>query len=139
VSATHEDFRREVRRSGPSDRSFGFVIGAALLVIGILPLRHGRPVRVWSLALSAALILTALLRPALLQGANRVWMKIGLLLGRIVNPVVTGLLFYLVFSPAAIILRWMGKDLLRLGFDPTIETYWTGRAASDSSSMVDQF
>lgn len=138
MSATHEDFRREVRRSGPSDRSFGFVIAASLLVIGILPLRHGRPIRVWSLALSAALILTALLRPALLRAANRIWMKIGLLLGKVVNPLVTGLLFYLVFTPAALILKWMGKDLLGLRFDPTAETYWTGRAGS-ASSMADQF
>jgi len=130
MSATHEDFKREVRRSGPSDRSFGFVIAAALVVIGILPLRHGRPVRLWSVILSGVVLLLALARPVLLHGANRIWMKIGLFLGKIVNPVVTGLLFYLVFTPAAFILRRMGKDLLELRFDRTTGTYLTERTSS---------
>jgi len=139
MSATHEDFGREVRRSGPSDRNFGVVIAAALLVISLLPLRHGKPVRVWSLALSAALLVVTLLRPDLLHGANRIWTRIGLLLGKVLNPVVTALLFFLVFTPAGMILRWMGKDLLGLRFDANAETYWNERSQSPASGMADQF
>ena len=139
MSATHEDFKREVRRSGPSDRSIGLVIAAALVVIGILPMRHGRPVRLWSIILSGVVLLLALARPVSLRGANRIWMKIGLLLGKVVNPLVTGLLFYLVFTPAAFILRRMGKDLLELRLNQTSETYWTSRTSSAASGMADQF
>ncbi|MBV8845370.1 MAG: hypothetical protein JO307_21385 [Bryobacterales bacterium] len=140
MSATHEDFGREVHRSGPSDRNFGLVISAAFLIIGILPLRHGKPVRLWGLALSIALLGIALLRPATLKALNRVWMKIGLLLGKALNPIVTALLFFLVFTPAGIILRWMRKDLLALQIDPGAETYWIDRTASGPvSTMADQF
>ena len=139
MSATHEDFGREVRRPGPSDRNFGLVISIALLVIGVVPLRRGHPVRVWSLLLGAVVLILTALRPALLHRANLIWTKIGLLLGKVLNPVVTALLFFLVFTPAATILRWMAKDLLGLRFDPTSESYWTQRVSGTSSGMVDQF
>lgn len=140
MSGTHEDFAREIHGSGPSDRNFGMVMAAAFLVFGVVPLRHGKPVRLWSLALSAALLLIAIVRPALLHALNRVWMKLGLLLGKVLNPIVTALLFFLVFTPAAVILRWMGKDLLALKADPEAETYWVDRGTgSPITSMVDQF
>ena len=140
MSTTHEDFGREVHGRGPSDRNFGFVFTAALLLFGLLPLRHGRPIRVWSLALSAAFLIVTAARPALLHGANLVWTKIGLLLGKVVNPMVTGLLFYLVFTPAATVLRWTGKDFLRLNPDSRAKTYWIQRtAADDLSNMSNQF
>lgn len=138
MSETHEDFGREAGRQGPSDRNFGLVMAAAFLVIGLLPLRHHNPVRGWSLILSAAVFLISLARPAWLHLANRIWTKIGLLLGKVLNPVVTALLFFLVFTPAAMILRRMGKDLLALRFDRDAGTYWNERSASPSS-MADQF
>lgn len=140
MSATHEEFRREVHSRGPSDRNFGFVFTTAFLLFGLSPLRHGRPVRVWCLAVSAAFCLITVIRPALLHGANRIWTKCGTVLGRIVNPIVTALLFYLVFSPAAAILRWMGKDVLRLRADPRAGSYWIPRnSADDLSTMKNQF
>ena len=140
MSATHEDFGREVRRSGPSDRNFGLVIGCAFLLIGLAPLRHAKPVRVWSLALSAALLLAAWIRPGLLRQANRIWMALGRFLGKVVNPVVTALLFYLVFTPAAIVLRRLGKDPLRLRMDRSASTYWIERGARGSAeNMANQF
>ena len=137
---THEDFNREIESNGPSDRNFGLVVGLAFLVIGIAPLRHGRPVRLWSLILSGVLLLLALIRPALLRSLNRVWMRFGRLLGRITNPVLTALLFLLVFTPAAIILRLLGKDPLRRALDPRADTYWEPRGPSSiESSMANEF
>jgi hypothetical protein len=140
MSATHEDFAREVRRSGPSDRNFGLVIGAAFLLIGLAPLRHAKPVRLWSLALSATILLLAWIRPTLLNRANRMWMALGRFLGKVVNPVVTALLFYLVFTPAAMVLRWLGKDPLRLRMDRGAPTYWIERGGRASAeNMANQF
>jgi hypothetical protein len=97
-------------------------------------------VRLWSLGLSAALLLLAWIRPALLHHANRIWMALGRFLGKVVNPVVTALLFYLVFTPAAMLLRWLGKDPLRLRMDRAAPTYWIerGTRASDGN-MANQF
>ena len=140
MNATHEDFGREIHGPGPSDRNFGFVFTAAFLFFGLWPLRHGKPMRVWCLALSGALFLITLFRPSLLHAANRIWTRCGILLGKIVNPIITGLLFYLVFTPGAVILRWLGKDLLHLSLDPAAQTYWHPRDSSENASdMTNQF
>jgi Saxitoxin biosynthesis operon protein SxtJ len=138
--STHEDFKRELHGAGPSDRSFGFVFTVAFLLLGVVPLRHGRPVRLWCLAVSGAVFLITLIRPALLHRANQIWTRFGKLLGKVVNPIVTALLFFLVFTPAAVILRWLGKDLLGLALDSEAKTYWKQRDESGpESSMVNQF
>ena len=138
MSTTHEDYGRELERRGPSDRNFGFVFTAAFLIFGLLPLRHGHPVRLWSLGASAAILLITLLAPWLLHAPNRVWTMCGILLGKVVNPIVTGLLFYLVFTPIAAVLRWMGKDLLRLSKDSGLKSYWIPRTG-EVSDMSNQF
>jgi Saxitoxin biosynthesis operon protein SxtJ len=140
MNVTHEDFSREIRSNGPSDRTFGLVLAAAFLFFGLWPLRHGQPIRIWCLALSGPVLLVALAWPALLHSLNLLWTRIGKLLGKVVNPVVTGLLFYLVFTPGAMILRWMGRDLLDLSLDPGAKTYWIQRTTSEGSSgMKNQF
>ncbi len=140
MNATHEDFAREVRTNGPTDRAFGLVFSAAILFFGLSPLRHGKPIRIGCLILSGAVLLVALIWPSLLNGLNLVWTKTGKVLGQVVNPVVAGLLFYLVFTPWAIILRWMGRDLLGISLDSNAKTYWIQRsAAGNSSNMKNQF
>jgi Saxitoxin biosynthesis operon protein SxtJ len=137
---THEDFTRELHSSGPSDRSFGIVFTVVFLVLGVLPLRHGRPVRLWCEVLSGLTLLVTLVRPGLLHRLNEIWTRFGKLLGKIVNPIVTALLFFLLFTPAAMILRWLGKDLLSLAFDAQATTYWRPPVESGpESSMADQF
>jgi hypothetical protein len=140
MRTAHEDFGREIHGPGPSDRNFGFVFTAAFLFFGLWPLRHGNPIRLWCLALSAAVLLVTLIRPTLLHVPNRIWTRLGILLGKVMNPIVTGLLFYLVFTPGAVVLRWMGKDLLCLANDPAAKTYWIPRnAAEETSDMTNQF
>jgi hypothetical protein len=140
MSTVHEDFTRETGRRGGSDRNFGFVFAALFLFFALSPLRHGKPVRLSFLALSAVVLCIALVRPSLLQIPNRLWTRFGAVLGKIVNPVVTGLLFYLVFTPFAIVLRWMGKDPLGLTIDRDARTYWVPLNASEKpSGMTSQF
>lgn len=140
MSTTHEDYKREVHRGGSSDKGLGWVFTAAFLFFGLSPLRHHRTIRPAFLFLSGLCLLITLIRPSLLHRANVVWTRLGLLLGKVANPIVTGLLFYIVFTPAALVLRWMGKDLLQLAKDPNAGTYWIPRKASPpGSGMIDQF
>jgi hypothetical protein len=140
MGATHEDFGREVNRRGPSNRNFGLVFTAAFLLYGLWPLRHGRPIRPWGLALSAAVLALAFLRPSLLAVPNRLWTQCGLLMGKVVNPIVIALLFYLVFTPAAFLMRWMGKDVLSLALDRNAKSYWIPCTAPEQrSDMTNQF
>jgi hypothetical protein len=139
MSSVHEDFTRETRHGG-SDRNFGFVFTAAFLLFGLLPLRHGKPVRPLLLALSAVVLCIALLRPSLLRIPNRLWTMLGIVLGKIVSPIAMGLLFYLVFTPFAIILRWTGEDPLGVSIDRGAKTYWVPRNALEKiSGMTSQF
>jgi hypothetical protein len=124
---THEDFSRTEEVRGPSDRSFGWVFVVFFALAGLWPIVHARPARIWALALSAMVAVVTLLRPALLHPANRLWMRFGLLLSRVVNPVVTALLFYLVLTPVGILMRLCGKDPMRLRPDPNATTYWIER------------
>jgi hypothetical protein len=83
--------------------------------------------RWWSLAAAVAFLLSALLFPRVLRRLNWLWLKVGLVLHAIVNPVVMGLLFYLTVTPIGLLFRWLGKDPLRLHFDTTADTYWIER------------
>lgn len=139
--AIHESLaaRHEVRRS--SDRSFGLTFAAMLFVVAVLPLVHGREPRWWAAAVSLAFFAVALSRPVLLLPLNRLWFRFGLLLGRVTNPLVMGLVFFLVITPMAVIMRLRRKDPLRLRIDRNARSYWIERVppGPTPASMTNQF
>ncbi|HEY9568499.1 MAG TPA: SxtJ family membrane protein [Thalassobaculum sp.] len=124
-----------------SERSFGIVFAAVFAVVGLLPLLDGAAPRPWALAVAAAFLAVALLRPRLLAPANRAWFRLGMLLGAIVTPVVMALVFFIAVTPTALLLRLFGKDPLNRRFDPDAPSYWIPRdAEADArSSMSNQF
>ncbi len=124
---THEDFNREDRVETSSDRSFGVVFTVVFAIIGLWPLIGDGTVRWWSLAVAAAILLVALVRPGLLAPFNLWWTKFGLLLHRITNPIIMGLVFYLAITPTALIMRALGKDPLHRRIDRSAKTYWIDR------------
>ncbi len=140
MSPTDETLGRRIHRRRLSDRNFGMMFAALFLFFGLRPLCHQQTIRSWCLALGGSLLLAALSRPSLLGPLNLISAEISLLFSKLVNLIVTGLLFYLVFTPAAIILRCMRKDLLLLSLDSHAQTYWIPRSASEESSdMTNQF
>ena len=100
-----------------SDRNFGLVISTFFLIVALWPLVHAEPVRWWALGMAAVFALLALLWTAPLAPLNTWWTKIGVLLYKIVSPVVLGLLFYVTVTPIALLMRVLGKDPLRLRRD----------------------
>ena len=137
----HEDTTREQEVEGSSDRSFGVVFAVVFALIAAWPLWHGGNPRWWVLVVAASFGLLAMLRPALLAGLNRQWMKLGILLGKVVSPIALGVLFYAVISPLGLVLRLAGKDPLRLKFDPAADSYWIRREppGPPPDSMTNQF
>lgn len=117
----------------PSERKFGLVFCAIFLALaawGGLIRDWSRPaVLFWSLGGVAFLVL-ALAAPAVLRPLNRAWFQLGLLLGRIVSPIVLGLMFFLLITPVALVTRAMGRDVLRIKPRQTT-TYWIDREPSD--------
>jgi hypothetical protein len=123
-----------------SDRGFGFVFASAFAAIALWPLIGGETVRLWALAVAAAFLVAALLRPAILRPLNRVWFRLGLLIGRVVSPVVMAVLFFVAVTPTALVMRALGKDVLRLKFDANAESYWIPRGDDHPmGSMKNQF
>lgn len=137
----HESFDRTDEVSGSSDRVFGFVFAALFAIIGVLPLAAGKAIHGWSLGLALLFLVLAILRPAILAPLNRAWMKFGLLLHRVVSPLVLGIMFFLVMTPTGLLMRLFGKDPLRLKFNATEDSYWIDRSppGPPSESLKDQF
>ncbi|HSM42671.1 MAG TPA: SxtJ family membrane protein [Afifellaceae bacterium] len=122
-----------------SERNFGLVFATVFGVIGLWPLIGGNPVRIWSLAIAAVFLVLAFALPAVLRPLNLLWFRFGLLLGRIVAPIVMALIFYVAVTPTALIMRLLGKDLLRLRFDRDAATCWIAREKAPETSMKNQF
>jgi Saxitoxin biosynthesis operon protein SxtJ len=137
----HEDFSRQEDIKPSSDRSFGLVIATVLLLITFWPLIRAEPVRWWALAVAAVFATLALLWTAALAPLNKWWTKLGLLLYRVVSPIVLGLLFYVTVAPIALVMRLLGKDPLRLRRDPDAASYWIDRTPPGPApgSMKNQF
>lgn len=136
-----EDLNREQLVEGSSDRAFGLVFAVVFLVIAGWPMIHGEAVRWWSVGISAGFALVAFIKPALLAALNRLWMKLGILMGKIVSPIALGILFYLVITPIGLLIRVSGKDPLRLKYDPEADSYWIPREppGPPPGSMNNQF
>ena len=137
----HEDIRREHAIVTSSDRSFGLTFAVVLAIFaGISWWREGERWPYW-LGAAAAFGLLALVLPKLLAPLNRAWTKLGLLLFKVVNPVVMFLLFAITIVPIGLLRRALGKDSLRLRFEPDARSYWIPREPPGPSpeSMKNQF
>lgn len=120
----HEQFDRAQQVNRSSNRAFGLVIAGAAVATGAVRLWLGDVSAVWWFFFAVPFLLTALLRPALLSPLNRVWLRLGLLLHRVVSPLILGLFFFLIIVPTGLIMRFFGKDSLRLKLEPHAASYW---------------
>ena len=98
----------------PTNRNFGMVFTIVFLIISFWPLLKSGNIRYWSLIISIIFFVLALLNSDVLTPLNKIWMKFGLILGKIVSPIVMGFIFFGVVTPTGIIMRLLGKDLLNL-------------------------
>ena len=136
----HENLSREQQIEGPSDRSFGITFAVVFLAVGLWPLPWGENVRVWALAVAAAFLLTALVRPSVLTPLNRLWLKLGLLLHRVTTPLMLGVIFFLVVLPTGLLMRLVGKRPLHLALERDKASYWVRRdPGAQPTSMRNQF
>lgn len=117
--------------SGPvqmgSERSFGLVFTAVFTLVALWPLKDGGVPRWWALALAVAVLAAALAAPRLLRPLNTLWFRLGLLLHKVMTPLVMGLLFFVTVTPVGLLMRAFGKDPMRLRRDPAATSYWIPR------------
>lgn len=124
-----------------SNRSFGVVFAAAFAAYAFWPLIAGKEPHLWAGGVATAFALAALARPQLLTPLNQLWFRVGLVLHRVVNPIIMGLVFFAAVVPVGAVLRLLGKDVLRLQRDRNAESYWIQREppGPEPGSMSKQF
>jgi len=110
-----------------SERAFGIVFAILFVVIGTWPMWRGGPPRLWALAIAAAFLLAALVVPKILTPLNRLWMAFGLLLGKIISPIMLFVVYVIAVVPTGLIMRLRGKDPLSRRFDREAASYWVHR------------
>ena len=120
-----------------SNRSFGIVFFVVFLLISIYPFLKDGDIRLWSLIISIIFLFLGLLNSNVLSPLNKLWFRFGLLLGKIISPIIMGIIFFLVVTPIAIIMRLFKKDILNLKFKEN-NTYWIDKTGP-KSKMKNQF
>ena len=120
-----------------SNRSFGLVFFVVFLLISIYPFLKDGNIRLWSLIISIIFLVLGLLNSNLLSPLNKLWFRFGLFLGKIISPIIMGIIFFLVVTPIAIIMRLFKKDILNLKFKEN-NTYWIDKTGH-KSKMKNQF
>ena len=116
--------------------TFGILFFILFLIIGLYPLKSGGTTRIWSLVLSSAFLIITIIRPNLLTFINRLWIQFGILLGKIISPLVMSLVFFFVVTPIGILIRMLKKDVM--GLKRGAPSYWINRE-DKVQSMKKQF
>jgi len=120
-----------------SNKSFGIVFFVFFLIISVYPIfKHG-DLRVWSLVLAVIFLVLGILNSSILSPLNKLWFKFGIFLGKIISPLIMGIIFFIVVTPIGLFMRLIGKDLLNLKFNKK-KTYWIDNK-DQKSDMKNQF
>ena len=121
-----------------SNRSFGIVFFFVFLIIAFYPLLNEKPINALPLGISIVFLILGLFNSKILNPLNVIWFKFGLLLGRIISPLVMGIIFFLVVTPIGVIMRVFGKDILSLKYNKKNKSYWIEKNGP-KSKMKNQF
>ena len=120
-----------------SNKSFGIVFFIVFLIIALYPMIKDGDLRLWSLILSLIFLILGLINSIILTPLNRLWFKFGIFLGKIVSPIILGIIFFLVVTPTGVLLRLFGKDVINLKYNNN-NSYWIEKTGP-KSNMKDQF
>ena len=116
--------------------TFGILFFILFLIIGLYPLKSEGLIRIWSVVLSLVFLIITIIRPNLFTFINKLWIQFGILLGKIISPIVMGLVFFFVVTPIGILVRIFKKDVM--GLKRGANTYWINRE-NKVQSMKKQF
>jgi len=120
-----------------SNRSFGIVFFVVFILIAIYPLTNDENIRIWSIIVSLVFLILGIFNSKILTPLNIIWSKFGFFLGKIVSPLVMGIIFFFVVTPTGLLMKIFKKDLLNLKYNDD-ETYWI-KKNEPKSKMKNQF
>ena len=127
--------KQEIKIS--SNRSFGIVFFVLFMLIALYPLIYSGEIRIWSAIISLILLVLGLINSKILAPLNKLWFKFGIFLGKIISPIIMGIIFFLVVTPIGLIMRLIGKDVLNLKYSDN-KSYWIEKTGP-KSKMKNQF
>jgi saxitoxin biosynthesis operon SxtJ-like protein len=136
ASGLHEEFAREYAVEAASNKRFGLVVGGIALAFGCLRTWWHAEVGILGgvlIAIGLVLIAAALIKPDALEGAHRGWMKLGLLLHKVTNPIFLGAMYVIAIVPTGLMMRVFGIDPMGMR-RPRGETYWIARGKGGSTA-----
>ncbi len=120
-----------------SNKSFGIVFSIVFLLIGLYPLINYDQIRFWALIIAFIFLTLGLLNSKILTPLNEIWFKIGIILGKLISPIIMAIIFFFVVTPIALLMRLAKKDILNLRYNNN-ETYWMEKSTK-KSTMKNQF
>jgi Mg2+/Co2+ transporter CorB len=129
---------RYIQTEQSSEKSFGIVFSIVFLIVALYPLVNSEGLRMWALIVSVVFLLLAFVTPKVLTLPNKLWFKFGMLLGSIIAPIVMALVYFVTVLPTGLIMRLLGKDLLKQKLDKNAKSYWIKRD-EPMGSMKNQF
>jgi hypothetical protein len=121
-----------------SPKSFGVVFAVVFLIVALYPLISFEGLRIWALVVSMIFLFIAYVTPQILSLPSSLWFKFGMLLGSIIAPIVMALVYFVTVLPIGVIMRLLGKDLLKQKLDKNVKSYWIERG-EPMGSMKNQF
>ena len=110
-----------------SNKSFGIVFFILFLFIGLYPILNNNGIRLWSIVIAALFLILGIFNSKLLSPLNKIWYKFGILLSKLISPLIIGLIFFFVVTPTGLLMRIIGKDLLNLKFNKK-KSYWINKS-----------
>jgi len=122
----------------PSNRSFGIVFFIFFLIIALWPLKSGSEIRIIPILISLIFLILGLFNPNLLKPLNFIWMKFGLILGKFINPIIMGIIYYSTVAPIGLIFKILNKNLLNIKKKNDKKSYWIIKKKTQST-MRNQF
>ncbi len=120
-----------------SNRSFGILFAIVFILIALWPLIKGNEIRLWSLIISIIFLTLGLVNSKILTPLNKLWFKLGIFLGNFIAPIIMGIIFFFVVTPTGIIMKLLGKDLIKLKKNNE-NSYWI-KKNDIKTSMKNQF
>ena len=118
-------------------KNFGILFFIVFFIYGLWPIINSNELRIWSLLIGIIFLIFGLFYPKVLLPLNNVWIKFGEILGKIISPLVMGIVFFVFITPMTFIVRLFGKDLLSIKFNSK-SSYWINRK-KNITSMKKQF
>jgi len=120
-----------------SNRNFGIVFFIVFLIIALYPLIFNENIRLWSLIISLVFLILGLINSKILTPLNKIWFKFGIYLGKLISPIIMGIIFFFVVTPTGYVMRFLRKDILNLKYNNN-KSYWIEKN-NLKSNMKNQF